>query len=186
MRRLPLLPTLIVGAAIALMITLGLWQLRRAEWKDALLDRYQANASLPAIEFPLDARSPEDLLYRPARGLCIPPVKWSVRAGRSRSGESGWRHIAVCRDGRAYDMGWSREIGSPAAYRGGAVAGVLDADRDQGLLLIAERPAPGLAPSALPSPADIPNNHRGYAAQWFIFAAVALVIYGLALARRKA
>ena len=30
----------------------------------------------------------------------------------------------------------------------------------------------------------IPNNHRCYAVQWFVFAAIALVIYGLALRKR--
>ena len=61
---------------------------------------------------------------------------------------------------------------------------MIDADRDHILLLVADTPAPGLAPSALPSPANIPNNHRAYAVQWFLFAAVALVIYGVALRRR--
>ena len=30
----------------------------------------------------------------------------------------------------------------------------------------------------------IPNNHRMYAVQWFAFAAIALLIYGLALRKR--
>ncbi|HNJ47416.1 MAG TPA: SURF1 family protein, partial [Novosphingobium sp.] len=33
---------------------------------------------------------------------------------------------------------------------------------------------------------DIPNNHLSYAVQWFLFAATALVIYGLALRKRLA
>ena len=37
MRRLPILPTIIVAAAVAVMIGLGIWQLQRAEWKNRLI-----------------------------------------------------------------------------------------------------------------------------------------------------
>ena len=50
--------------------------------------------------------------------------------------------------------------------------------------LVADGAAPGLQPSARPSIESIPNNHRGYAVQWFLFAATAIVIYLLALRRR--
>jgi cytochrome oxidase assembly protein ShyY1 len=42
----------------------------------------------------------------------------------------------------------------------------------------------GLEPSAPPSIRAIPNNHRSYALQWFSFAAIALIIYGLAVRKR--
>ena len=44
---------------------------------------------------------------------------------------------------------------------------------------------PGLQPSAPPSLSSIPNNHRFYAIQWFSFAAIALIIYGLAVRKRR-
>ena len=44
---------------------------------------------------------------------------------------------------------------------------------------------PGLVASALPTPDSIPNNHLSYAIQWFLFAAIAGVIYVLALKRRE-
>ena len=44
----------------------------------------------------------------------------------------------------------------------------------------------GLAPNARPDPGEIPNNHWSYAIQWFLFALVALVIYGIALRKRLA
>lgn len=184
MRRLPILPTLVVAAAIAAMIALGLWQLRRAEWKEALLARYAANAHLPETRF---TGSPDEaLLYRHARATCVPPVDWSARAGQSSTGESGWRHVALCKGGLAFDMGWSRGLESPKAWPGGEVAGVIDADRDHGALLVAATPAIGLAASARPDPAGIPNNHRGYAGQWFLFAGMAALIYGLAVRRKLA
>jgi surfeit locus 1 family protein len=49
---------------------------------------------------------------------------------------------------------------------------------------VAASAPPGLEPSASPSIATIPNNHRSYALQWFSFAAIALVIYGLAVWKR--
>jgi cytochrome oxidase assembly protein ShyY1 len=50
--------------------------------------------------------------------------------------------------------------------------------------LVAATPAPGLQASAPPSIESIPNNHMSYAIQWFAFAAIALVIYALALRKR--
>jgi cytochrome oxidase assembly protein ShyY1 len=54
-----------------------------------------------------------------------------------------------------------------------------------GMRLVADGAAPGLEPSALPSPRSIPNNHLFYAVQWFAFAGIALVIYMLALRKRR-
>ena len=35
-----------------------------------------------------------------------------------------------------------------------------------------------------PDLASVPNNHFAYAIQWFLFAGIALLIYGLALRKR--
>lgn len=188
-RRLPLVPTLVVLAAVAAMIGLGVWQLRRAAWKDALLVRYEAARTLPPVAFP-KVPADESLLFRRADGFCLEVTGWRASAGRSRQGEPGWRHVAACRTGAEgpgmqVDAGWSRTADAPKGWTGGKVAGVIGPDRDHRILLVAEVPAPGLAPSALPSPTDIPNNHRSYAVQWFAFALVALVIYALALRRRR-
>ena len=51
-RRLPLLPTLVVGIAVAIMIALGIWQLQRAGEKEQLLARYRAAEGQPPISFP--------------------------------------------------------------------------------------------------------------------------------------
>jgi len=63
-------------------------------------------------------------------------------------------------------------------------SGMIGPDRLQRIRLVAASAPPGLEPSALPSTAQIPNNHRFYAIQWFAFAAIALVIYILALRKR--
>lgn len=191
MRRLPLVPTLIVGLAVAAMIALGVWQLRRAEWKEALIARYADNAGLPPVAWPAVPPADGSLLYRRATGFCLEVTGWSARAGAGANGFSGWRHIAACRTGAEgpgmqVDMGVSASAEEPKGWRGGPVSGVIDADRDHLIMLISDRAAPGLAPSKPPSPTDIPNNHRAYAVQWFVFAGVALLIYALALRRRRA
>ena len=57
-RRLPVIPTIIVAAAVALMIGLGVWQLQRAKWKEGLLARYAEAETLPPIAFPGGPRRP--------------------------------------------------------------------------------------------------------------------------------
>ena len=191
MKRLPLVPTLIVAAAIALMIGLGIWQLQRAQWKAHLLDRYHANAALPAVAFPAVPVPDDAMLYRRAQGFCLEVTAWSARSGRNRAGEAGWRHVAQCRTGAegpgmAVDLGWSRNSDAPKRYGGGKGGGVIAPDRGHVYMLVADVPAPGLAPSAAPSPGEIPNNHLSYAVQWFLFAGVALLIYLLALRQKLA
>ena len=51
MKRIPIIPTVIVLGAVAVMIGLGFWQIGRAREKEALLARYQAAAGLPAVDF---------------------------------------------------------------------------------------------------------------------------------------
>jgi surfeit locus 1 family protein len=52
------------------------------------------------------------------------------------------------------------------------------------MMVVADTPPPGLSRNAAPDPDAIPNNHLAYGVQWFFFAAVALVIYVVALRRR--
>lgn len=57
--------------------------------------------------------------------------------------------------------------------------------RPQDMLLVADTPAPGLDANPRPGIDGIPNNHLAYALQWFLFAAIAAIIYVLAVARRN-
>lgn len=191
MKRIPVIPTLVVLAAVACMLLLGVWQVRRMHEKAALLARYAAAPGQPMVAWPAVPVRDGALLYRRSGGLCLEPTGWSARAGRSRAGESGWRHVVLCRTGAegpgmAIDMGWSKDPKPPVGWTGGRVTGTIDADRDHVLLLVSDVAAPGLTPSLKPSPEDIPNNHFAYAVQWFAFAGIALVIYALALRRKAA
>ncbi len=189
MKRLPLLPTLIVAAAIAVMVALGIWQLQRAHWKDGLLADYAQAATLPPIAWPAVPQPKDAPLFRRATGFCLNVTGWTASAGRNLKGEAGWSHIASCRTGGAEgpgmqaDMGWSRNPANPV-WQGGDVTGVIAPDSKHVIRMISATPAPGLEASQPPNPEDIPNNHLAYAVQWFLFAAVAGIIYWLALRRR--
>ena len=188
--RLPILPTLVVAAAVLVMIGLGIWQLQRAKEKEALLARYEAARGLPPIAFPKFAG--EELpLFRRASGHCLRVASVRSTAGQNREGETGFVHIADCATGAegpgmAVEMGWSKDPNAGRTWTGGAVSGVIAPDRNKRIRLVSATGLGGLEASAPPSPASIPNNHRFYAVQWFLFAAIAAIIYWLALRRRQA
>jgi cytochrome oxidase assembly protein ShyY1 len=190
-RRLPLIPTLLVAAAVVTMIALGIWQLNRAEWKEQLLAQYRTASKLPPIAFPTAPRTGEPPLYRWATGNCLRPVGNRATAGQNRNGEPGYVHVVLCATGAegpgmAVEIGWSRDPNTKWQWPGGPVSGMIAPDRDHQIRLVADGAPPGLQPSAMPSAQAISNNHRLYAVQWFLFAAIALVIYVLALRRRGA
>lgn len=188
--RVPVVPTIVVSAAVATMIGLGIWQLQRAEWKKGLLARYQQAAQLPPLAWPLVPTKPEQLYYRRADGFCLEVMDWRAIAGRNLRDEAGWAHLASCRTGAEgpgmqVDVGWSRSS-DPPQWRGGPVSGIIAPDSRHGIRLVAAQPSPGLEASKPPAPDSVPNNHILYAIQWFFFAAAASVIYVLALRRRAA
>ena len=189
-RRLPLVPTIVVAAAVALMIGLGVWQLQRARWKEGLLSRYAQADKFPPISWPTVPVKRDTLpLFRHATGMCVKPIGQRAVAGENRSGEPGYAHIIDCATGAegpgmSVEVGWSKNPNAKVNWPGGLVSGVIAPDRRMGMRLVAASAPPGLEPSAPPTLASIPNNHRFYALQWFAFAAIALVIYGLALRKR--
>jgi surfeit locus 1 family protein len=189
-RRLPLVPTIVVAAAVALMIGLGVWQLQRARWKEGLLSRYAQADKLPPISWPTVPVKRDTLpLFRHATGMCVKPIGQRAVVGENRSGEPGYAHIIDCATGAegpgmSVEVGWSKNPNPKVNWPGGLVSGVIAPDRRMGMRLVAASAPPGLEPSAPPTLASIPNNHRFYALQWFAFAAIALVIYGLALRKR--
>lgn len=200
-RRFPIVATTLVAMAIAAMIALGVWQLGRREEKRVAIALYARNVSLPPIAFP---RFPTDqrLLFRRAGGFCLDVVGWRIEGGRNAAGGVGWRQIAACRTG-AEGPGLTVQAGMASApdvkprWRGGSVTGYIAYAPDHQpwvarlfsrsprlLMLVADPPRAGLSANPQPDLAAIPNNHLAYAGQWFLFAAVAAIIYGIALRRR--
>jgi cytochrome oxidase assembly protein ShyY1 len=193
-RRLPLVPTIIVGAAVAFMIGLGVWQLQRSQWKERLLAQYAQAQTLPPITWPTTPLRSEGLpLFRHATGVCLRPVGRRAVAGQNRAGESGYAHIVDCMTGlegpgMSVEVGWSKDPNAQYRWDGGPVSGVIAPDRRSVMRLVAASPPPGLQASRIPdvrsASAVSPTGHRGYAATWFSFALIALIIYGLALRQR--
>lgn len=189
-RRLPIVPTIVVAAAVALMIGLGMWQIRRAHWKEGMLAQYSQAQNLPPITWPTIPLSNDQLpLFRHATGVCLRAVGKRAVAGENTAGEIGYVQIVDCTTGAegpgmSVAIGWSKDPNAKANWNGGLVSGIIAPDRRTRMRLVAATPAPGLEAIAPPSLSSIPNNHRFYAAQWFAFAGIALLIYGLALRKR--
>ncbi len=178
-QRWPVIPTIIVLAAAATMIALGIWQLGRMQEKAELLSRYAAAAS-EAGEAPFpQSGDGAQVWFRRATMTCEAPVTIEAVSGTSARGAKGWVQRATCASGAVVDIGFSRALLTPD-WQGGAVSGVIA----PGPRLVADPPVAGLAAMARPDPGDLPNNHLAYAGQWFFFAITALVIYVLALRRR--
>ena len=189
-RKLPIIPTIIVLLAVATMTGLGVWQLQRAKWKDGLLAQYAKAEKLPPVTFPtVPLRNDQLPLFRNATGLCQRVVGHRTQAGENRAGEPGFAHILDCTTGAegpgmSVEVGWSKNPNVRVTWPGGLVSGIIAPDRRARMRLVAASAPDGLEPSAPPSLSSIPNNHRSYALQWFAFAAIALIIYGLALRKR--
>lgn len=194
MKRVPVIATLVVTAAVATMIALGFWQLSRARWKESLVEQYAAAQKLPPIAFPTAPAKGPLPLFRWATGFCLKPVGQRAIAGENRQGEPGYAHIVQCSTGAegpgmAVDIGWSKDPNASWNWPGGPVTGVIAPDRLQRIRLVAASSPAGLQPSALPSIESAvqvtPAGHRFYAIQWFAFAAIALVIFILAVRKRR-
>jgi surfeit locus 1 family protein len=189
-RRLPIVPTLLVLAAVAVMISLGVWQLKRAHWKEGLLAQYAEAEKLPPITWPtVPPREAQLPLFRHATGVCLRTVGKRAVAGENLAGEPGYVQIVDCvtgaeGPGMSVELGWSKNPNAKADWSGGLVSGIIAPDRRSRMRLVAATAPPGLEQSAPPSLSGIPNNHRSYAVQWFAFAAIAMIIYGLAVRKR--
>ncbi len=214
-RRYPLLPSLTMAVMLAVLLALGLWQVQRAGWKEALLARYRANSAVAPVrlaDLPVD--EPAALEFRRVRLDCEVMARGLTFAGGNAQGEAGQHLFVPCRAAdRALvvDLGWL-PFRAPAPDLTGArlaaagVARTWQPATAMERLAGARRPSaadfPGVEPryfvqavrldaadgAAWPEPsplsvAAVPNNHRAYAVQWFAFAAVLAVIYGLYLRR---
>ena len=184
--RFPIVPTVIVAAAIATMVALGVWQLGRMNEKEALITRYETALRNSAdVDWPSPSEY-EASLFRHTTVECSDVRAIDSVAGRSRSNAPGWAHIARCANGGEgtvdIAIGWSREP-QPPSWDGGAVRGLIAPQGDT-VKLVADEGQCGLEPLARPDPSKLASNHLACAGQWFFFALTALVIYVLALRAR--
>ena len=193
-KRLPIVPTIVVLGAVAVLIWLGAWQLQRAKWKERLLARYAQAEELPPIAFPTAPLHDDQLpLFRHATGVCLRVVGRRAIGGENQVGEPGYVQIIDCATGTegpgmAVEVGWSKNPNAKVNWAGGPVSGIIVPDRRSRMRLVAAGAPPGLEASKTPdvstaSPVT-PAGHRGYAATWFALAVIALVIYALAVRKK--
>ncbi len=205
-KRWPVLPTIFVAFACATMIALGIWQLNRAQQRDAQALIHATNSRNPAeVAFPRLPPIADNFLYRASSIICLEVVGWEPSGGTAADGTRGFRFIASCRTGAEgpgvlVDMGVSTDPDGQPQWTGGPVTGRITlAPQEAGMLgrlfrtvppaqplLVADSAAPGLLISAAPDPTTQGNSSWAYAFQWFLFAIAAGVIYVLALRRRQA
>jgi len=183
-----------VALMLPVLVGLGVWQLQRAEWKEAMLADLAANSARP-VAAPAPGAPLSGYRFRRVVLLlaCEPPPP-VVSAGRSLAGQPGYAVLVPCRRADPIDdpdsrvllaIGWGPRPDSwkaasaawpPAA--GHRVEGVLvERSGEPRWLLVARAAAAPLEPSAPPTPETIPNNHRSYAIQWFSFAGILAIVY---------
>jgi cytochrome oxidase assembly protein ShyY1 len=203
-RRWPIVPTIFVALACLIMVALGVWQLGRAQERDAQAATFRANHRNAAmVAYPELPPVPDNLLYRRSSVTCLEVTGWQPSGGTAADGSRGFRFIAQCRTGAEgpgvlVDMGVSSDAQFRPEWTGGPVAGRITLMPDEHgwfvrlfrnvppprPLLVAEQAAPGLIRSAPPDPTTRENSSWAYAGQWFFFALAAASIYVLALRRR--
>ena len=185
LRDIPIIPTVIVAAAIATMIALGFWQIGRMEEKVALIAKAEQSARMSSeVGYPQNEEELEERLYRRTTVACADPTGATTVAGTSARGVKGMAQRVTCEmdngERVAVDIGFTRNP-QPVEWSGGEVRGVLA----PGGRIVSAQGLAGLEALALPDPSALPNNHLAYAGQWFFFAFTALVVYILALRRRS-
>lgn len=184
LRKLPIIPTIIVLAAAGVMIALGFWQLGRADEKEALIAKYSgADEIVGLVAWPTTEEEVEQRLYRRTSIDCREVIGRRTSAATSANGVKGLAQIATCRFAGGEEaevaLGFTRQP-LEGKWSGGEVQGTIA----PGPRLVADPPVAGLEPLAKPDPNDLPNNHLAYAGQWFFFALTALVIYFLAIRKK--
>lgn len=201
-RSVPLLPTLLVAALVAVLAGLGVWQLQRREWKADLIAQLEAAQTLPLLE-PIDfqraMQGEASVQYRRAELPCSPGkvLPYDLKGGSSIGGKSGYLVLVSCRPNRQPPdivavAGWTKradagrtDIIVDTIFKGLVIERPYgDAPGRPQFMLIPDTAVPPLLPSRMPTPADLPDNHLSYAGQWFGLALVLVAIYAIWLRRR--
>lgn len=195
-----LFPILLGAAGIAVLVSLGLWQLQRLEWKEALLDEIEARIATAPVALPASV-SPREDAYLAVRATGRIDGPGIPVFGTWRGAGAGYRIVAPFVVGERrilVDLGVAPSADLPLPDTEIVVEGNLhwpdEREDDPGAAiwtnldvaamaerlgteptLIVAREIEGIAPPAMLVPLGtegIPNSHLGYAIQWFGLAAV--------------
>lgn len=202
MKRGLLFPTLLTLVMLATLLSLGVWQLQRREWKHALVARLQAAETQPLLtpnDYYMAMIGKRSVQYRRAELTCRPGdvLPYDLKGGTSAAGVSGYLLLVSCRPNRKPPeivavAGWTRRPDAAAVpvhvdtvFRGLIIEKPYgDAPGRPQFMLIPDTAVPPLQVSRMPQPEGLPDNHLSYALQWFGLAVVLATIYGIWLRRR--
>lgn len=102
MRRFPWALTVFTTLALAILLALGVWQLRRLDWKQSLIERAEHNAAMPVAALDEAFRSSAAPEFRrvvmDCPGLSSAPF---VELRTIQEGLAGVRLISACRPARS-------------------------------------------------------------------------------------
>ncbi len=208
MKNWPLIPTVLVTLAVAVMIALGIWQLQRKESNEALLRQVSANVEKSAIAYPHLGPVDVSSLHRKSSITCFRVAQWREDSGSDVSGKAGTRYLAECvtgveGPGALIVAGISNRPNEKVDWNGGLVEGIISTEPDRQSMiaklfgpklvlrpmLVSQEGLGGLRTPEPPSLSKIRSkiaNNGSYAVQWFLFAAAAALIYLLALRKKMA
>ena len=163
-RRPPIIPTIVVAAAVAVMIWLGIWQLQRARWKEGLLANMHAAEQLPPIAYPtmpMNSGSCHCSATQPASACALPAS--ARRPAKIAAGEPGYVQIVDCATGAegpgmSVEVGWSKDPNAKVNWSGGPVSGIIVPDRRSRMRLVAASAPPGLEPTKTPDVSGEPDH----------------------------
>lgn len=126
--------TIAAGIAFLLLIALGVWQLERREWKEALIAEREAGSAAAAIAIPAAGADPTGLDFHRAQAAgSFDHARELLLAARSMNGNPGYHVVTPFQlvDGRTLlvDRGWiPLERKDPAARSEGQVMGRVELD----------------------------------------------------------
>jgi surfeit locus 1 family protein len=92
--------TVAAGAALAILLTLGTWQLERRAWKEDLLARIAALQDAPAEPLPVVLRrlaEGRDIEFTRVQAVCAELKPRVVYLYALHDGQPGWRPVVACR-----------------------------------------------------------------------------------------
>lgn len=139
MRRFPWVLTIICAVVFAVLVSLGVWQVQRLQWKEGLIARASEAATLPPVSMETLATL-DDPEFRRVVLPCDFQNRPNVELRTIHEGEPGVRLIAAC-EGWLVDLGFVSETISARPARAAAAAPALTAR-------VRRTPAPnGFAPA---------------------------------------
>lgn len=123
-RRFPFGLTIVCVVALGLLISLGIWQVHRLQWKQGLIARSEAAATLPPVSLEALARL-DDPEFRQAVLTCDFQNQPFVELQSIHDGQAGVRLISTCQ-GWLVDLGFVADtVSARPARQAAAIPGIV-------------------------------------------------------------